>query len=181
MMWIKQLRWARCAPLNLIVRRQGNFHANRLVLVLCLLLASHGTGAADTNRVDSVEVAFRNFIDSFNRLDWESFRASLAPEVSLFNPDIPDAASLHRLDGRDLVEANFRSVFEAARRTGSGPNIVPKHVDIQHLGDVAVVTFEFERSAGSFGRRTLVFTRQDEGWKIIHIHASNIIPKAHGV
>jgi ketosteroid isomerase-like protein len=146
-----------------------------ILLVFCLSLAGHNTSAADANRDASIQAALANFIDAFNRLEWERFRASLAPGVTLFNPDIPEATSLHRLDGRDLVEANFRSVFDAARRTGSGPKIVPAHISIQHLGDVAVVTFEFERQAGSFGRRTLVFARQNEGWKVIHIHASNII------
>jgi ketosteroid isomerase-like protein len=152
-----------------------------ILLVLCLSLAGHSIGTEDANRGNSVEAAFANFLDSFNRLEWERFRATLATEVTLFNPDIPDATSLHRLDGRDLVEANFRSVFEAARRAGSGPHIIPAHVSIQSLGNAAVVTFEFERQAGSFGRRTLVFAQQGAGWKIIHIHASNVIPSAHGV
>jgi ketosteroid isomerase-like protein len=73
------------------------------------------------------------------------------------------------------VEANFRAVFEFARRAGSGPGIVPTSVNTHKLGDVAIVTFEFERGSGSFGRRTLVFARQLDGWKIVHIHASNFV------
>jgi hypothetical protein len=49
------------------------------------------------------------------------------------------------------VEANFRAVFASARRAGSGLGIVPTSVNTQKLGDVAIVTFEFERGSGFFG------------------------------
>jgi len=37
-----------------------------------------------------------------------------------------------------------------------------------------VLSFEFRRAAGSFGRRTIVMAKQADGWHIVHIHASNV-------
>jgi len=93
-----------------------------------------------------------------------------------FNPNIPEAASLHRLDGRVEVENSFRKVFAASRvaSDAAGPHIVPERTRVQQFGDTAVATFEFQRHGASFGRRSIVLSRRAAGWKIVHIHASNI-------
>ena len=125
----------------------------------------------------SPNAAFEAFIAAFNALDWASFRACLADNVSLFNPDIPGATSLRRLDGRTEVERSFRAVFDAAGAGGlapKGPDIHPEHISLERSGDMALVTFEFRRSEHSFGRRSLVFMRANDGWRITHIHASNV-------
>ena len=120
--------------------------------------------------------AFNKFIAAFNALDWESFRGCLADSVSLFNPDIPDAISLHRLDGRAAVERNFRAVFDAAAAGPEprGPDIHPEHVALQRFSDAALVVFEYRRSEHSFGRRSIVLARQGGDWRVLHIHASNV-------
>ena len=125
----------------------------------------------------SPQAAFDAFLAAFNTLDWSSFRACLADNVSLFNPDIPGAISLRRLDGRIEVERSFRAVFDAAGEGGAtprGPDIHPEHVSLERFGDVALVTFEFRRSDHSFGRRSLLLVRANNDWRITHIHASNV-------
>lgn len=123
-----------------------------------------------------VERTFERFIHAFNDLDWETFSELLSPEVSLFNPQTSTTLILHRLDGKDQVATSFQRVFDAARSSGDGPNISPHNVRIQHLPDAAIVTFEFPREGGSFGRRTLVFIKTAAGWKLVHLHASNTNP-----
>jgi ketosteroid isomerase-like protein len=143
-----------------------------LVCVICSTVAAHESSQKD------VEEAFNRFIVAFNNLDWDSFRSALADDVTVFNPDIPEAPSLDRLDGRHEVEEGFKKVFVASRKQFNGPpylHIVPKNVRIQMLGESAIVTFEFDRDGNSFGRRTLVFHRGSHGWKIAHIHASNVV------
>jgi ketosteroid isomerase-like protein len=145
------------------------------LVVLCLICSAI---AAQDNSRQNVERTFKRFITAFNNLDWDTFRGALADDVTLFNPDIPEAPNLERLDGRHRVEESFKAVFGASRRQSSGPpylHIVPKNVRIQMLGKSAIVTFEFDRDGNSFGRRTLVFHRELRGWKIVHIHASNAI------
>ena len=124
---------------------------------------------------DDPRPAFDRFIAAFNALDWESFRACFAEGASLFNPDIPGAVSLHRLDGRPEIERSFRVVFgDSSRGSGhAGPHIVPEKVRIQRFDDTAILTFEFKRPNHSFGRRTVVLNHTPGGWLIVHIHASN--------
>jgi len=127
-----------------------------------------------------VKAAFDRFITAFNNLDWPTFRESFADDVTVFNPDIPEARNFHRVDGRRDVEASFAAVFAATRQATNGPpylHISPKNVRIQEYGELAVLTFEFDRDGGSFGRRTLVFRHVGKKWLIVHIHASNIQPK----
>jgi len=124
----------------------------------------------------SPRATFDTFIGAFNKLDWASFQSCLADTASLFNPDIPGAVSLHRLDGRAEVERSFRAVFDAAAngQPPRGPNIHPDKVSWQIFSETALVTFEFWRSDRSFGRRSLVLVRERGSWKIMHIHASNV-------
>jgi len=121
--------------------------------------------------------ALDQFISAFDNLDWEAFRRCFADSASLFNPDIPEAISLHRMDGRVDIERNFRAVFDAA---GAGtdnkhsPNIHPENVRVQSFGDTAIITFEFRRSEHSIGRRTVVLNKLKGSWLIVHMHASNV-------
>ena len=43
---------------------------------------------------------------------------------------------------------------------------------VQVHGEAAVVTFHLGDEP-PFSRRTLVFAQRSEGWKIVHLHASN--------
>ena len=146
------------------------------LIVAAVLVASGIAGASwatDTSDADTPKVAFERFIAAFNALDWDSFRACFADDASVFNPDIPEVMSLHRLDGRNSIERTFRAVFDASAESTGSPRIVPENLRIQQFNDTAVVTFEFRRSSASFGRRTLVLHHQGRAWLVVHIHASN--------
>lgn len=140
------------------------------------LAAWFDVGVARPLEDDGPHVTLKRFLAAFNALDWQAFQDCLAEDVSPFNPDIPEAASLHRLDGRVEVESSFRKVFAVSRNApgAAGPHIVPERTRVQQFGETAVATFEFQRSGSSFGRRTVVLNRGVTGWKIVHIHASNI-------
>ncbi len=162
--------WRAFSAMQLPSRNMGK-RILRGVALLAVVAAPLAT-AADVPAKGTPQAAFEGFIAAFNGLDWPAFRSYLADEVSVFNPDIPDVPSLHRLDGRAAVEEAFRAVFAAS--APGGPGIVPEQVRIESSGDMAVVSFEFRRSAASFGRRTLVFRRLNARWQIVHIHASNV-------
>jgi ketosteroid isomerase-like protein len=144
---------------------------------ICLLL--NPTACPGDARKDVVQ-AFNRFITAFNNLDWNAFRDAFSDDVTVFNPDIAEAPSVGRLDGRQQVEDGFRAVFEATRRQASGPpymHIAPKDIKIQMLGDTALVSFMFERDGNSIGRRTIAFHLEGRTWKIVHIHASNVVKR----
>jgi hypothetical protein len=150
-----------------------NVRALAIVLTAGAILAPSAAFACAA----SPSAAFVAFIAAFNTLNWSSFRACLADNVSLFNPDIPGVTSLRRLDGRIEVERSFRAVFDAAGAGGprpQGPDIHPEHVSLQRSGEMALVTFEFRRAEHSIGRRSLILIRTHNDWQISHIHAANV-------
>jgi hypothetical protein len=53
-------------------------------------------------------------------------------------------------------------------------NLHPLDLRVEKLSEeVVLITFHLVDS-GTVSRRTLVFKRAPDGWKIVHIHASNI-------
>ena len=125
--------------------------------------------------MNSVEAAFLEFIAAFNVLDWLRFSQCFASDASLFVPETEQSRG--RVDGAPAVQAHFQAVFAAEGARGAGSGINPTNVRIQNVGHAtSLVTFEFARAAGSVGRRTILFQRLPEGWKVVHVHASNTLP-----
>jgi len=127
--------------------------------------------------VDStaVHAALDRFLTAFENLDWQTFRLSFADNVTVFFP-VPEPPQ--RATGRDAVEAQFRRVFEEIRRANpTGPpfqRLVPEDLSIEPVArDVVLITFHL-RNAERLARRTIVFHRDASGWRIVHLHASNV-------
>lgn len=131
-------------------------------------------GAGRTvNELEDIQAMLSSFIGAFNTLDWERFCACFAQDATVFHPDNPETERLERIEGRAAIEHSFKPVFDAASRMSPRQRIEPQRVHVQFLSSAAVVTFEFDRPHGSLGRRTLVLKQDSEGWKIVHLHASN--------
>jgi len=121
----------------------------RCALLLALAVTA-GSPSLASEPHGSVEQAMTGFFDALNKRDWERFRAHFADDASLFNPDIPEALWLERVDGRERIERTFASVFGAAGLRGKGPPIVPQEVRIQELGEnAALVTFRLPRTSST--------------------------------
>jgi ketosteroid isomerase-like protein len=128
--------------------------------------------AADSATQD-VQAAAAAFVENFNNLDWEKFRLSFTDDATVFFP-FPQFP--RRATGRAEVEAIFKRFFDEARKRKAAPpylNIEPKDLQIQALGDAAIVTFHLGDDE-NVGRRTLVFHRQKGRWLIAHLHASSL-------
>jgi len=130
-------------------------------------------GAADS----AVETALERFLAAFENLDWEGFRAAFDDDATAF---FPTPEPPQRFEGRAAVEAQFQRVFNALRTTApSGPpfqRLVPEELRIDQIGtDTAVATFHL-RNEQRLARRTIVFRRTARGWRIAHLHASNVAP-----
>jgi ketosteroid isomerase-like protein len=137
---------------------------------------------SDVNFSDPLDVqkAAEAFIEAFNNLDWERFRHSFSADATVFFPfqDVP-----RRVNGKDEIEAVFKSFFDDVRKRKPTPphlNIEPKEIKTQILGDSAVVTFHYLRDDDSLGRRTVIFQKQKGIWLIVHLHASNLVTPKRG-
>jgi hypothetical protein len=128
--------------------------------------------------VDTVGIreAAERLLRALNDLDWEPFRASWASEPTVFFPfgDTPDGVT-----GQAAVEARWRRFFEETRARQPGPtylNLKPRDMRTERYGDVGLVTFTLQLTVGGrqlpLQRRTLLFIRERDAWKLAHMHAS---------
>jgi len=98
---------------------------------------------------------------------------AFSDDATVFYPrGIPERAK-----GRAEFERNFRIVFaqiRGARTTAPYMDLQPRNLEVQMLGDVAIATFHLDDRAGFVNRRTIVLRKTDSGWKIVHLHASEV-------
>jgi len=146
------------------------------MLIACVLLAG-GQILAQTepgSAESELRSALVQFIRAFENLDWEGFRQSFAEDATVFYP----RAFPQRANGRAEFEKTFRIVFEQIRGNQTAPpylHIEPRDLSIQMLGETAIATFHLNDRPGFLNRRTLVLHKTPAGWKIVHLHASEVV------
>ena len=150
-----------------------------LAVATALALAQTSATASQSKAPEDlaeIQAAAERFLRALDNLDWEPFRASWASEPTVFFPfgDTPD-----RVAGQVAVEARWRRFFEEARSRRAGPpylNLKPLDIRTERYGDVGLVTFTLELTVGGrqlpLQRRTLLFVREHDAWKLTHMHAS---------
>ncbi len=138
----------------------------RIAIVALLLLA--GCASAPPPSDDIVA----QFTTAFNRLSIDELRPLFAEDATAFLP-MPQFGA--RIEGRENILAALAPLFEAERARAGSMNLVAKGLSIQRAGNVAVATFDVGTEA-VFSRRTLVLEWRGGGWRIVHLHASNVRP-----
>src|SRR5581483_3447109 len=139
----------------------------------CTVAAGQSSATDAAHDTEPVRVAAEHFLRVFDNLEWEQFRAMWAPEPTVFFPfdAVPDRAT-----GKAAVEATFQRFFDQTRATRPGPpylHLNARELLVERYGDTGIVTFMLEGSGGRVGRRTLVFVRNKNEWKLVHLHASS--------
>jgi ketosteroid isomerase-like protein len=108
-----------------------------------------------------VREALTHFIRAFDDLDWDAFRLSFADDATVFYPRaVPERAS-----GRAEFERTFKVVFGQIREgkaTAPYMDIQPRGLQIQLLGNVAIVTFHLDDRIGFTNRRGFPNTRHSQ-------------------
>ena len=122
-----------------------------------------------------VAAALWRFLDAFEHLAWDPFRACFADDACVF---FPSAATPERFVGRAAFEPRFAQVFESERRAApSGPpylRLAPEALDIQLPAPGTAIAAFVLRSPERLARRTIVFRRDAGAWRIVHLHGSNV-------
>ena len=125
-----------------------------------------------------VRKTLADFIQAFDNLDWDRFRSFFADDATVFYPrEFP-----HRADGRPEIERYFQKVFDRIRAGQTQApylDIQPQELRLQIAGEIAIATFHLADRPGFLNRRTIVLQKQRSGWKIIHLHASEVATTAH--
>jgi len=157
---------------------------NTGLLALLLLVAggaqpaerSATTPPASSGATTEVRTAVDTFVRAFEALDWPAFRGCFAEGATEFHPAPPFVL---RTDSPESFERAWAAVFERIRRSSgrTAPpyfTLAPRDVRIQLLAEkVALVTFNLP-DGETVGRRTVILQKLEPGWKIVHIHASNL-------
>ena len=149
----------------------------RLWLTFAVLLALQ-VFAQSQPTDPGVNEALAHFIRAFDDLDWEQFRLAFDDDATVFYP----RAMPERASGRAEFEKGFQIVFRQIKGGKTAPpymDIQPRELKIQLFGDVAIATFHLDDRTGFVNRRTIVMHKTDKGWKIVHLHASEVaVPHA---
>jgi ketosteroid isomerase-like protein len=147
-------------------------------LILFCLLAST-CFAQPASPEAEVRRALAQFLQVFDQLEWEQFTAFFADDATMFQP----RKFVRRANDKSEIESEFRQIFDDIRGSQTKPpymDLQPRDLRIQMLGDdVAIVTFHLDNHPGLLNRRTLIWQHFKTGWKIVHIHASEL-PIAKG-
>jgi len=110
--------------------------------------------------------------DSFTRNDNETYFTYIHDDLTLFIPSSP-----YRIDGKQDDKDEFDwSLSKSRTKVHFFQEMQPK---IQIYGDTAVVTYHNRGAYGPDGseqvyylKETNVLIKENEKWKIIHIHTS---------
>jgi len=138
-------------------------------LLLPIVFAQSQPAAVDAD----VRQALARFIRAFDDLDWENFRLSFDDNATVFYP----RAMPERANGRAEFEKAFKTVFQQIRGAKTAApymDIQPRDLSLQLFGDVAIATFHLDDKPGFLNRRTIVLSKTEKGWKIVHLHASEV-------
>ena len=145
-----------------------------VLLLLSILTSSVSMNAAPPRDAQSeVRKTLADFIRAFDNLEWDQFRSFFADDATVFYP----REFARRAEGREEFERYFQKVFDRIREGKSHApymDIQPKDLKLQIMGDVAIVTFHLDDRPGFLNRRTIVLQKRESGWKIIHLHASEV-------
>lgn len=127
----------------------------------------------------SVEARIRElvqrFLDAIDHADGAALAPLWCADASMY---FPFANSQDLVRGRDAVLARFDRMFAdlRARQPGPPPYIRFRteafeclQLDARHVVVYAMLAFAAQR-----GRRTLVFRSEPDGWRLLHVHASNM-------
>ena len=125
---------------------------------------------------DGPQAALLAFLHAFENCDLARMEAAFARGATYFDraPREPGNPALYRR-GTGMPDG-MRQIASTLPKTVPGPpyhRLEPRNLACERHGEIALCTFELD-SADSLGRRTIALRQQAYGWKIIHIHASNV-------
>ncbi len=144
-----------------------------LVSTLIVFLAGVAAANAEDRGEKEVRETLGKFIVAFDNLDWEQFRSFFADDATVFYP----RGVARRANGRAELEENFKRVFDGIRGMQTHApymHIEPRDLQIQMFDETAIATFHLDDRPGMLNRRTIVMRKTVLGWKIVHLHASEV-------
>lgn len=141
-------------------------------LIILSLLINFSLKAQNKDSIAVMKSAI-DFVTAFNNFDWTTFRASFTDDATIFYPFWDQA---RRIQGRPEIENVWLTIFPEFVDTKNKRKlqIDPKDINIQLYQQTAIVTFHLGNGEDGLSRRTLVMVKENDIWKIAHLHASSV-------
>ena len=146
------------------------------VLFLFCAFTSMSQEIPNEKQESEISAMLTAFVDDLNHLRLDNFTANFNEEATIFFPR--NSFPMERVEGREAIKENFAMFFESVRSRMPEPvnlNIQPRDRSIDVYGNLAVVTLHFDMG-DELHRRTLVLEKEKGQWKIVHLHASLLVP-----
>ena len=124
-----------------------------------------------------------DFLKAFHNLDWPAFRKCWVDNPVVFYPSVAPNPTGKRIDDPPGFDTAWRRQFDLMRESATSRgvteppflNIEPKDIRVDFPAPtIAVVTFHLGPTNGALGRRMFVIAKTSGGWRITHLHASNL-------
>lgn len=101
----------------------------------------------------------------------ESNRGSMKPEAGeAAQAQKPSSAETKTPTAKHATIDEFRKLDLRVARVNGAEQVQGAQV----LGNIAILTFHLDDRAGYLNRRTIVLNKTKAGWKIVHLHASEV-------
>jgi hypothetical protein len=156
----------------------------RSFIFLFILMSSYNYVSSETmtSREQALRTVLSEFLSAFENGDTEKMETYFARDAVTFpraimsnnyEPGI-NTDDYRRVTG---IDPNMLAAVDNWKATQPGPpyiSLQPEDLDIKMYTDVALVTFHLT-GENSVSRRSFVLSDTQGEWKIIHLHASNVI------
>ena len=115
------------------------------------------------------------FLAALGASDPAGIEAVITADASMF---LLAATGREAVRGSVAIVARFSRMFELIRDSGTpAPRFVVEDFHVVELGPDYRLAESMVRAGEEIGRRSLVFRREADGWRILHMHASNATPR----
>jgi ketosteroid isomerase-like protein len=118
---------------------------------------------------------WQRFLEALAASDPAGIEAVISSDASMF---LLAANGREAVRGSAAIVARFSRMFEQIRDSGTpAPRFLVEEFNLIELGPDFRLADSMVRAGEEIGRRSLVFRRETDGWRILHMHASNATPR----
>jgi len=126
--------------------------------------------------------ALTTFLRAFENGELDVMEASFAADASTFPRAVMSSETVTPIDTADYrrvtgLDPGMRELIASWQDSSTGPPFMtldPKELEIRVFTDAAIVSFHLE-DGDMLSRRTFVLGKEEGSWKIVHLHASNVV------
>ena len=156
-------------------------HLIVITILSGFLLACSTTKQSDSDQQEVMAV-LTNFVQAFENGDLATMEASFAEDAT----DFPRAIMSNDLNSQILMSDYMRvrgidpqmkqlvSMWQTSDEQPPFITLEPLNLEIKMFGDAALVTFHLI-DGNALSRRSFVLAKRAGAWKIVHLHASNVV------